>query len=150
MTPLDFWTNAWRNTASLMQAAVKAQEMVNASAVVVAIRSRAIEEAVRNPLKADYGELSRMVPEKLQAFSQAGSDAFGDLFVWQTEAYGIWQQATGMMMAGKVPTLSQLERLSARSMRMARSAASAGDKALAPIHKTATANATRLQRQQAA
>jgi hypothetical protein len=145
MTPLDFWTSAWRNTASLMKVGVKAQEMANASAFVFAIRSRAIEEAVRDPLNADYGELSRMVPEKLQAFSQAGSDAFSDLFAWQAEAYAVWQQAVGMMMGGKLPTLSQFERLSARSMRMATSASIASSKELAPIHKTATANARRLQ-----
>jgi hypothetical protein len=144
MGPFDFWTGAWRNATSLTQAGLKFTEMASASKTVIECRSRTICSAMADPMTADYGELGRMVPEKMLAISQAGMAVLEDMRAWQVDAWAQWQQVTGLAMAGGLPSLAQMEEASSRSMRMANRLASAGGKALAPIHETAIANARRL------
>jgi hypothetical protein len=150
MTPFDFWAAAWRNTISLSQTGARYAETAKASQTVIDSRTATMRSAMANPIAADYGELARMAPEKMFAFSQAGMAAFGDVLRWQMEAWAQWQQMAGIMMSGRIPTIGQFEGMASRSMRMATRSASAGRKALAPIHKTATGNARRLSRRKPA
>lgn len=134
----------------LAQTGVRMVETLSASADVIASRGATIGAALRSPLDADHAELGRMVPEKLEAFSRSGS-AIADAWwamgsAWMEEA----QNLTALSMRGRMPTMSELATLSGRttawSLGTIEAGASLGNKALAPIHRKATANARRLKR----
>lgn len=144
--PFAFWASMWRSGMTMAATGSKFAEMLHASGTVVDSRTRTMAEATRDPLNGDYAELNRMVPEKVAAFSESARAASGDFHALQTESLAQWQAMSRIALGGRLPTLTELATLTARSTRILDRAANAGGKALAPVHKQATANAKRLKR----
>ncbi len=144
--PFDFWAGMWRSGVMMAETGIKFAETMHASGAVVDSRTRTMAAASRDPLNGDYGELGMMIPEKVEAFSKAGMSAMADLQAIQAHAFAHWEQLLGIAMSGRMASVSQLGELAARSSRMIERAASAGGKALAPVHRSATNNARRLGR----
>ncbi len=69
--------NAWSRMMSagwsIAQTGMRVAETMGAANEVVAARSALIGSAMRSPLTGNHLELGRMVPEKVEAFSRAGS-----------------------------------------------------------------------------
>ena len=117
---------------------------------VIGHRTTLLHEAMQQPLAADHRELSQMVPEKVAAFSAAGSAAVGawwemqSIFVAQTQMIG------AAMLTGRSPDVAELGRLqrrtAARAMQLAERAVAAGGAMLDPVHAKAIGNARRLAR----
>lgn len=107
--------------------AAKTGEMLTASQQVIAARTTRMAHAGARPTQADRREMGLMVGEKLDAFSRSAmhfATAWGP--TWQllaTQAARAWM---GMAMS------------------LWRAAPQALGAALAPVHRTATANARRL------
>jgi hypothetical protein len=138
-----FWTDSWRIGAALWQSGFALGETAIASHAVIGHRSRTIDAAMRDPARADVAELSRMMPEKMSAFGEAGSAMLGDWFGFQRDLLAQGSDLAALM-TGAVPVRARTERIGRRASRMALRAATAGGRALAPIHATATANQRRL------
>lgn len=140
-----YWTDAWRIAAAMWENSLALGETAVASQAVIGHRSRTIDAAMRNPLSADSAELNRMVPEKMAAFGQAGAALLDD---WIGLHRDMLAQGSDLaaMLTGAVPVRTRAERISRRASRMAVRAATAGGRALAPIHATATENQRRLGR----
>lgn len=149
----DAWSN-WNRLMlsgwSAMETGARACETLKASGDVIAARSAIIGTALRSPLTGDYAELGRMVPEKVDAFSQAGSVI---LSAW-VAGHSAWmrqmQDIGTMVMRGRPPTLAELAEHGSRSVTFALGSVDAGARlgrdSLAPLHRGATANARRLRR----
>lgn len=112
-------------------------ETVTASWAVIAARTPVIDRAMRDPANADTAELSRMVGEKLDAFSKAAVDVQSLGWTLYTD---MWKQ---MLDLGQ-PTLSSQGRMVSRSQRMTRNVMTAGHRAIRPVHRAVTANQKRL------
>lgn len=145
-TALSLWSDMWTSGMNLTAAGLKFGEMMGASAHVFGSRCGSIAEAARNPVGGDYAELGRMVPEKVDAFSRAGRSALADLYAIHTDAVANWMQLGTIMAAGRLPTSAEAARMTGRSSRLGSRAAASAGKALAPVHRRATANAKRLRR----
>ncbi|HEY0270285.1 MAG TPA: hypothetical protein VGC10_04765 [Sphingomonas sp.] len=140
------WARLWSSGLRMAQTGVRMTETMHASGEVIDSRVRTMAEAVINPLGGDYGELGRMIPEKVDAFGRAGANAFGDLIAMQSAALANCQQLASLALAGRAPTLAEAEAMWARSFGIAERAMDSTGRALAPLHKRATANARRLRR----
>ncbi len=145
-TTFDFWAGMWRSGVAMAETGIKLAETMQASGAVVDSRSRTMAAASRDPLNADYVELAKMVPEKVEAFSKAGMSAMADLHEIQSQALAHWQQVVGIALSGRMASPEQLGEMASRSSRMFERAARAGGRALAPVHLSATGNARRLSR----
>jgi hypothetical protein len=143
--------------ARAMQAALdvadltlKASEMTAAAGSVIGARVGIMTAAQRDPLAADNAELGRMLPEKLNAFSEAGAAIIEELSALHRDvgAYMLYLGRT--VMSGRLPlprdVVELTERSSAHGARVATSAIAAAGAALAPLHKKAMSNARRLAR----
>ncbi len=138
-------TDPWREWHRLMRAGTMWGETLSASQAVVGHRSKTIEAALANPLGADHAELGRMVSEKSSAFGEAGASLARDYFAIQSD---LSAQATalGRMMLGQIPTPRATQALMSRSQRIGTAALASSIRALAPVHRAATANARRLSK----
>lgn len=151
--PFSAWNRLLAAGASVTSTNMRALETMTAANAVVAARGKIIEAAVRSPLTGDHVELGRMVPEKVDAFSRAGS---ATVTAWW-EAQSTWtrhmQHLGGMAMRGRPPTPAELADLGGRAVALTlesiEAAARLGSTALAPVHRKATANARRLKRKTA-
>jgi hypothetical protein len=122
-------------------AAVQYAEMMVAAGKVVDQRTRMIHSASQSPLTGDYRELGKMVPEKVAAFGEAAEIL--------TREWGVWQRSVTSQVTGAL-TAEPLTFASSQSLYGWVDAVTrlwaAPAKALAPIHKSATGNARRLQK----
>ncbi len=143
------WSRMMVAGLQMAQTGVRLVETLSASADVIASRGATIGAAMRSPRNADHAELGRMMPEKMEAFSHSGS-AIADACwamgsAWMSEA----ENLTALSMRGRAPTLGELAALSSRTAAYSLGAMEAGtaigSKALAPVHRKATANARRLK-----
>lgn len=141
---LDVWAGWWRNGAEIARTGLRLAEMAQAAGTVIDSRSRTLLAAARNPADADHRELARMLPEKVEAFSQAGASALGDLCALQVDALATWQQLMGVALSGKPASLADLDSLVRRSSRMTDRLVASGGKALDPVHRRTLSNARRL------
>jgi hypothetical protein len=139
-----FSNDPWKLAASMWKNALALQETASASGAVIRHRRATIDAAIRNPAGADLAELGRMVPEKLAAFSDAGGSLLRDCLALQSDCLAQMQDLSLLALAGRVPSAAAMERVSRRGARIMTRATAAGGRALAPIHKTATANDRRL------
>jgi hypothetical protein len=130
----------------MAQTGVKMTETMQASGEVIDSRVRTMAAAALDPLGGDYRELGRMVPEKVDAFTQAGATALDDLVAMQSAAMANYQQLVSIALKGRAPTPAEAEAMWARSCGIAARAMDSTGRALAPVHKRATANARRLRR----
>ena len=144
------WSRMMAASMAMAETGMKMLETSHASNNVIAARSDLIKAAIRSPLTADHLELSKMIPEKVEAFSRAGSSIsniwWGMSAAWVSQA----QQFTGLAMRGRVPNMTELAALHARTtahaLAMMDASVDMGTKSLAPIHRAATANAARLSK----
>ena len=146
--------NAWSRMMSagwsMAQTGMRAAETMGAANEVVAARTALIRSAMHSPLTGDHVELGRMVPEKVEAFSRAGS---ATISAWWT-AQSLWavemQHLGAMAMSGRLPTCVGIatfgERVATLGVESFEAAARLGSATLAPIHRKATDNARRLTR----
>jgi hypothetical protein len=141
---------------------LKAAQMSAAAAQVIAIRSTRMAAAGLNPGAADRRENVRMVTEKVDAFARAGQAlAIGATPLLAGMAAQSWRAGLDLFDAGarlaasRTPaqTLERQRRLADVLMRGAPAArhgaasdaaARLAHRALAPVHRKATANAKRL------
>ncbi len=139
--------------ARISDASVKISEMMIASGVVIGARMGLMNAALRSPLDADYAELNRMVPEKVAAMSRAGAVWFDGACQLQRDLAEQFVDV-GMLMLGGVPSAKRIAKLADDSSRRGTRALMfpviTGGAAMAPVHKTVTANARRLRGSKAA
>jgi len=148
--PFDSWLKLLGAASEVNRAATRTTETMAAAGAVVASRSAIIGEAFRTPLAADLGEMARMVPEKVEAFSMAGLALMQAAQAFQIglieEASHIGREA----MRGRPLTPGGATALATRGAAYAIDAmtrgARAGTAVITPIHAKATANARRLRR----
>jgi hypothetical protein len=142
-------------TAQLMEAgldladmSLKTGEMTAAAGSVIGARVGLMVAAARNPLSFDYAEFGRMVPEKVQAFSEAGAALAEEWWSLQRDLGDYMLYLGRAMTRGRAPLPSDVielvERTSTHGARLAASTIGAAGAALAPVHRAATSNARRL------
>ena len=141
---------------------LKAMQMSTAAAQVIAIRTTRMAAHGANPNAADKREMHRMGAEKVDAFSRAGQAiATGALPLVAGMAGQAWRTSLDLLTASTqlaasrtLPqTLARQRKLAHTLMRSAPAAqhgaaskatAQLAHRALAPVHRKATANAKRL------
>ena len=117
-------------------------ELMMATGEVVQSRSQTIAAACRDPAGADHRELARMVPEKVQAFSQAHAALARDAGAIQSE----WLKLASMSMSGALLSPAGALDWWQRSARLVDTMAGTAGKAMTPVHRAATGNAKRLRK----
>ena len=141
---------------------LKAMQMSASAAQVIAIRTTRMALAGANPSAADRRENSRMVTEKVDAFSRAGqtlaTGAAPLLAGMAGQAFrtslDLLNAATQLASSRTIPeTMARQRRLAHTLMRntpsgqhgtLSNDTARLAHRALAPVHRKATANAKRL------
>lgn len=128
---------------------LEAQRMLaetwSSAASVVSHRSGTIAEAIENPMAGNYRELTQMVGEKVDAMSESAGAVIVDWGQWQR----LWSaHASSMMGAFSAVNGSLLaaQRVANSGEKLTSHALSSSVRALAPIHRRATANERRLSR----
>lgn len=144
-SPLDMGLALNRATFGMIDGWLRLGETMSASHKVVEHRSGLINDAARTPFEGNYAELGRMVPEKLSAFTKAGSTWMESCFELQRQCMAQASDASRFVASGGAHPAAFLSRAADRSNRIAVTAMGAGAKALAPVHRTATGNARRLK-----
>lgn len=151
--PFSNWRRLMAAGLSMTGTGVRVMETLGAANAVIAARTPIIDAAMRSPLTGDHVELGRMVPEKVEAFSQAGSAMVTAWWQAQSLWMGHMQHLGGMAMRGRAPTTGEMVALNNRVAGLTldgiEAAARLGSTALAPVHRKATANARRLKRKAA-
>lgn len=148
---MDTGLTLMRAGFGMFEAGMKFSEMLLASHSVIGTRVDLIHKAARDPLSGDYAELGLMVPEKMAALTRSGAALAGQWRKVQGDLFDQWREF-GMLMTD-MPTPGKLSAfgkgLSSRGTRTMVRSLEAGGLALAPVHKTVTANARRLKRRRA-
>ena len=143
---------------------LKAMQMSTSAAQVIAIRTTRMAAAGLNPTAADKRENSRMVTEKVDAFALAGqalATGAAPLLAGMAgqalrTGLDLFSAATHLAASRTLPeTMARQRRLADTLMRSTPSAhhgaasdatARLAHRALAPVHRKATANARRLMK----
>ena len=150
LDPFAFYGRMVSATLDMVGTAQRVSQTMAASNEVIGRRTAMMRDAARSPLDGNYAELSRMVPEKVDAFGRAGAAIAGDWWAMQSAFLAQAQQFGALAMRGRAPSLTELSDLSANNMmlalRMFERAGAMGAKGLKPIHASATGNARRLKR----
>lgn len=146
--PFIAWSGIVSAGLEMQKTWLKGFEMLPASQGVIAARSDIMRDAVAKPFDADLGELGRMMPEKVAAFSTSIAQIAQGSMAMQLAGSQQMQRASAMLLSGRVPTLAEASALASQTVSYALGAVGAGARlgkdALAPIHRTATGNARRL------
>lgn len=149
LDPFASWNRIVAVGVKMAQTGFGVADTLAAAGEVVAARTSLIKAAQQSPLSADVAELSRMVPEKVDAFSQAGSAAVNIWWSAQSAWFEQMQYFGGLVTRGRIPTPVELLDIANRGAGMGLDAmeasASMGANVLAPVRKAATANARRLK-----
>ena len=134
--------------ASMRTTSVRAAETFGGANKVVAARGAIIGEAMRSPWTADHAELGRMIPEKIDTLSRAGSAAATIWWDSQTAWVKHFQHLGTMATRGRLPTAAELGDLGERSatlmLQSIEATARLGAASLAPIHRQVATNVRRL------
>lgn len=120
---------------------MKATETLLTSQRVIDARTILIRNAGQSPLTGEYRELSRMVPEKIEAFTQSGAALTQNMAAMHQAFLSQGQALAAAMLSGNPFWMLQGSRQALSSLD---AVSRLGAATLAPIHKTATANARRL------
>ena len=136
--PWSEWQRLWR-------AGTMMSETMTASHAVVGHRSKTIETAMCDPLRADHAELARMVSEKAAAFGAAGASLSRDWLAMQRD-WNAQTVAMSAVMMGRLPGPRGAQAMIMRGQRLSNAALASTNRALKPIHAAATANARRLRK----
>ncbi|MEO7813817.1 MAG: hypothetical protein ABIR87_00015, partial [Sphingomicrobium sp.] len=127
-------SNVWTEWQKMWRAGAMLSETMTASQAVVGHRSRTIEDAMSDPLRADYGELNRMVSEKATAFGAAGMSLSRDWLAMQRD-WGAQVSDMSAMMFGKLPSPQKAQAMVNRSQRLGSAALASSVRAMTPIHR---------------
>ena len=159
--PHDAAARAWSAAAQNALSLFRAGELALAAATVIGARSQLGIIGAADPVRADYAELARIAPEKIDAFSRSGAAVVGQFWEMQREAGALMlrQVEAGLNLAlafWQLPlphhaaqlqadfVAETVDRTAQSADRIARRASRVHDKAMRPIHRRATANARRL------
>jgi len=146
LDPFTTWNRMLATASRVANTGRQFSETLSASQEVIAKRT----DMMQSPLTADYVELSRMVPEKVEAFSKAGVAVATEWWAMQAECFAEAQHIASLAMRGRPPSLHEWGTLASRNaahaLRMMERGAALGASALAPIHRSATGNARRLRK----
>ena len=137
--------NPWVEWQKMVRAGTMVSETLAATQAVVEHRTKTIEAAMSDPMRADMVELGRMVSEKSAAFGLAGASLSRDWLAMQRD-WSAQVSDLSAMMTGKMPSASAANAMVARGQRLGSAALASGMRAMTPIHKAATANQRRLGR----
>ncbi|AYG94684.1 hypothetical protein D8I30_05430 [Brevundimonas naejangsanensis] len=139
------------------------QELAEASAAVIARRLEILGEALADPLRADHAELGRMGTEKVEALAASAGAACADALDLAEQA-GRLAAREGAEAADCLARLARADTPAAFAAAQTNwamgawgravtdgwsfcdAALQAQERALAPVHAAATANARRLKR----
>jgi hypothetical protein len=122
-------------------------ELVVASATVIAERVGMMAEVARDPVGADYAEFDRMISEKIVAFAASGAVLSDAWWRSQRKLGELLFDLGSAMMSRRPPSGVELfERTSRHNAAAAESTVRAAGLALAPLRRSARANARRLTR----
>lgn len=138
--------NMWNDLQRMMRAATMVGETLDASRSVIGYRQERLNAAASDPLAADYPELTRMLSEKAEAFGAAGAELAGSWWAMQRDMSAQWADFSSIML-GQWPGPRKVRAMASRGERLGRAALSSSVRAMEPIHRTATANARRLKRE---
>jgi hypothetical protein len=145
---IEAWGELMKASLGLVETSMKSNEMLLASRSVITSRTGTMAAAAVNPWRGDYAELARMIPEKVSAFSDATTAVMSH---WSAMVEQLNRHINHVQMtfAGyRIVPLSEVAALTTAAAILGASLMSQsltiGGVALAPIHKTATANARRL------
>jgi hypothetical protein len=148
--PFAGWSRLMMAGRTMTETSLRAVETVGAANAVIGARSTIIDAAMRSPLTGDHAELARMVPEKVEAFSRAGSAAVTAWWAAQSVWMEHMQHVGSMALRGRPPTIAEVadlgSRVNALALESIEAAAGLGSSMLAPVHREATSNARRLKR----
>lgn len=148
LDPFTAWSRLMSAASEISRTGQRASEAITASSDVVSKRTDLIAAAMCSPLTGDYAEFSKMVPEKVEAFSKAGSAMAHEWWSMQSAFMTEMQHLGGLFLRGRPPTLGELAELSSRTttyfVRNVERVAQFGGRGLAPVHATVTANSRRL------
>ncbi|KQS03467.1 hypothetical protein ASG11_03645 [Sphingomonas sp. Leaf357] len=150
LDPFSYWDRMFASWRMMAATGDRVVQTAQASGAVIASRGETMRAAVSAPWSGDYAELSRMVPEKVAAFSSSGLVM---MQAWVDAQAAWWDQAqslSAMMLRGRPATPVELmafgSTAAASGLKAMEAAARTGRDTLAPIHKAATGNARRLGR----
>ena len=152
-----------RSLAAVATTTLKGNELALASGRVIAKRTALGITALFDPASTDHIEFSRMVSEKMTAFSTVSSVVQQRSSAVVVQMMGVAARETthalraaGEIAASRTPAeviaaqsrfmLGWFERALSQSLALGALATSAGGAMLAPVHRTATGNAKRLHR----
>ena len=142
------WNRILAAGASMHTTGVRAAETFGGANKVVAARGAIIGEAMQSPWTADHAELGRMIPEKIDTLSRAGSAAATIWWDSQTAWVKHFQHLGTMAMRGRLPTAAEIGDLGERSatlmLQSIEATARLGAASLAPIHRQVATNVRRL------
>ncbi len=151
--PFSSWSRLMAAGLSMTGTGVRVMETLGAANAVIAARTPIINAAIRSPLTGDHVELGLMVPEKVEAFSHAGSAMVTAWWQAQSLWIGHMQHLGGMALRGRTPTPGEIvdlnNRMAGLTLDGIEAAARMGTTVLAPVHRKAAANARRLKRKAA-
>lgn len=148
MNNADHWGRLFGAAVSMSATGRSAAAMLGASQGIIAARTAMLAAAAASPFTADKSELARIAPEKIEAFSRAGSAAsavlIGEGAAWMR--YG--QDVTRLMLRGRAPTAGEAAGLLGRWTGLMVGSVEAGARlasaTLAPLQKQVRVNARRL------
>jgi len=151
LDPFTFYGRWFSAALDMTGTAHRLSQTLTASNDVVARRTAMMRDAAQSPLDGDYAELSRMIPEKIDAFGRAGLAIAADCWAIQSAILAQARQIGALAMQGRPPTAAELSAAATSyatfALRTFERAGAISAKGLAPIHASATANARRLKRQ---
>lgn len=145
---LGNWSRLMASGAAMGQTSLDALETLEAAHEVIAARIPIIGLATASPMSEAHRELERIFPEKVTAFSEAGSAVMSTCWTAQTAWMGHLEHLGIMTMRPQIPTALTLKELGDTLLIMAvetvEATARLGAGALEPVHRRAVANARRL------
>jgi len=69
--PFTAWSRMVRAGLDMQSTWLRGVETLQASQTVITARTDKMRDAIALPMQGDFGEFSRMVPEKIDAFSRS-------------------------------------------------------------------------------
>ena len=148
LDPFSTWSRVLAASNEFGRTGRQMTETLLAAQRVIDRRTHIMRAAARSPLDADYFELARMVPEKVEAFSKALSAMANEWWAMQAAIAEETAHLARVMLRGRPPTPDEWMTLSSRTLAHALSmlehSVALGANAVAPIHARATANDRRL------
>lgn len=148
LDPFTTWSRLVAAATGASRTGQQVTETLLAAQRVIDRRTDIIRNAARSPLDADYAELARMVPEKVEAFSTALSAMANEWWAMQAAIASETAHLFKILLRGRPPTPAEWVTLTSRNMAhgmmMLERSVALGANAIAPIHARATANDRRL------